>query len=153
MKIKVEIDENLPEDEILIRCRTMDEETIAIQKQVAEAVKSRLQLNVFKGEIEYYLTLDEILFFETSGSLVAVHTKSDIFETKLRLCELEEILPGFFFRISKSAILNTRQVQAVHKNLTGASEVEFHQSHKKVFVSRNYFKTFTAKLEEKRLKK
>ena len=66
---------------------------------------------------------------------------------------MKNLLCEFFFRISKSAILNTRQVQAVHKNLAGASEVEFINSHKKVFVSRNYFKAFTEKLEEKRLRK
>ena len=82
-----------------------------------------------------------------------VHTAKDIYETKLRLYELEDILPGNFIRVSKSTILNATRVRAIHKNITGASEVEFAGSSKKVFVSRNYFKLLMAKLEEKRLTK
>jgi DNA-binding LytR/AlgR family response regulator len=63
------------------------------------------------------------------------------------------LLPGNFIRVSKSSILNSAKVRAIHKNITGASEVEFVGSNKKVFVSRNYFKVLMAKLEEKRLMK
>ena len=52
---------------------------------------------VTKGETEFYLTLDDILFFETVGNAVAVHTADQIYQTKLRLYELEEILPGSFY--------------------------------------------------------
>ena len=141
MKIKVEIDENLPEDEILIRCRNMDEEVIAIQKQVAEAVKSRLQLNVFKGETEYYLTLDDILFFETNGSVVAVHTGSDIFETKLRLYELEEILSDRdFIRISKSQIVNINCIKSLMPELNRSLSATLSNG-EILTVSRRYVKS------------
>ena len=78
-----------------------------------------------------------------------VHTANQVYGTKYRLYELEELLPGNFIRISKSAILNAGKVRAIHKNITGASEVEFVGSGKKVFVSRNYFKVLMEKLEEK----
>lgn len=151
MKIKIEIDESLAEEEIIIRCRSLDEDAISIQKRVADAVNSRMQLEVSKGEKEYYITVDEIFFVETDATRVVVHTAKDIYETKLRLYELEDILPGNFIRVSKSTILNATRVRAIHKNITGASEVEFAGSSKKVFVSRNYFKLLMAKLEEKRL--
>ena len=85
--------------------------------------------------------------------MVAVHTKGQIYETKLRLYELEEMLPGMFMRVSKSTILNTTKIRAIHKNITGASEVEFIGSNKLAFVSRNYFKPLMSKIEEKRLKR
>lgn len=153
MKIKVEIDEGLAEEEIVIRCKSLNEDVISIQKRITDAVNSRMQLEVTKGETEYYLTVDEVLFFETDASGVVVHTATQIYETKYRLYELEELLPGDFIRVSKSSILNASKIRAIHKNITGASEVEFIGSSKKVFVSRNYFKILMAKIEEKRLRK
>ena len=153
MKIKMEIDENLTEDEIVIRCRMFNDDTVVIQKKIAELVNTGMQLEVSKGDTDYFLTLDEILFFETATGFVAVHTADSIFETKNRPYELEELLPGSFLRVSKSTILNTSKIRAIHKNITGASEVEFAKSNKKVFVSRNYFKILMSKLEEKRVQK
>ena len=151
MKIKIEIDDGLEEEEIVIRCKSLNEDVVSIQKRITDAVNSRLQLEVSKGEKEYFITIDEILFFETSASEVYVHTTTQIYETKYRLYELEELLPSNFIRVSKSAILNASRVRAIHKNITGASEVEFAGSNKTVFVSRNYLKILMAKLEEKRL--
>lgn len=153
MKIRVEIDENVKEEEIILRCRELNDETIAIQKRIAEAVNEGMKLTVTRGESEYYLNLQEILFFETAGAAVAVHTVNQIYTTHQRLYELEEILPGIFLRVSKSTILNIGCIRSVRKNITGASEVEFDGTAKKAFVSRSYFKLLTDKLEEKRLKK
>lgn len=153
MKITVEIDDNLTEDEIIIHCRELNDGVIAIQKRISEAVMSEMKLGVTKGDREYYLDLSEILFMETADSAVAVHTRGHIFETKLKLYELEEMLPGSFLRVSKSTILNTAKIRAIHKNIAGASEVEFDGTNKRAFVSRSYFKLLTNKMEEKRLKK
>ena len=94
MKITVEIDDNLTEEEITIHCRELNDEVISLQKRISEAIQSKMMLNVTKGELEYYLNLPEILFFETADSIVAVHTKGQIFETRMKLYELEELLPA-----------------------------------------------------------
>ena len=57
MKIKIEIDEDLAEEEIVIRCKSLNEDAISIQKRIADAVNSRMQLEVSKGagdSQEYY---------------------------------------------------------------------------------------------------
>lgn len=153
MKIRLEMEENLTEDEIVIRCGSITDEILMLQKKIAEAGYASLQLQVEKGETSYFLKPEEILFLETAQTAVAVHTAGRIYETKQRLYELEELLPGSFMRISKSAIINTDQIRAIRKNITGASEVEFAGSNKKAFVSRNYFKPLMSKMEEKRLKR
>jgi DNA-binding LytR/AlgR family response regulator len=153
MKIRLEMEDNLTEDEIVIHCRELTDEIVALQRQIAEAVHTGMQLHVVKGETSYFLKLDEILFLETDQTAVAVHTVNQIYETKQRLYELEELLPGSFMRVSKSTIINTDKIRAIRKNITGASEVEFSGSNKKAFVSRNYFRALMHKIEEKRLKK
>ena len=143
MKIRIEIDDGLVEDEIILRCKSLNDETVVIQKKIADLVNSRMQMEVSKGDMNYFITLDEILFFETATSYVAVHTTNAIYETKHKLYELEDLLPGSFLRVSKSSIVNTAKIRAIHKNITGASEIEFLKCAKTVFVSRNYFKIFT----------
>lgn len=149
----MEIDQNITEDELVIRCGSLSDDVIILQKQIIEAMNTKMQLHVMKQKSEYLLTLGEILFLETADSFVAVHTAKDIFETKQKLYELEELLPGSFMRVSKSTIINTAKIRSISKNITGASAVEFAGSIKKAYVSRNYIKALMEKLEEKRLKK
>ena len=138
MKIKIEIDEGLPEDEVLIRCRGLTEQISDVQKAVSEVINTSQKFVFYRGNTEYYLTLDEILFFETDSDGINAHTRDNIYQTKYKLYELEELLPGSFMRISKSAIVNT-------------SVVAFADTHKQVYVSRYYYKPLINKLEEKRL--
>ena len=108
MKIKIEIDEALEEDVVLIRCRSLTEEIGAVQHSLQ-------------------------------------------YQVKYKLYELEELLPRFFMRVSKSAILNTNHIYSINRNLTASSVVAFLNTHKQVYVSRYYYKPLISKLEEKRL--
>lgn len=152
MRIRIEIEENLTEDEVVIRCSSLNESIIAIQKNIAEAVRGRQQIMVMKGDKEYWLLLTEILFLETTENQVAVHSANQVFYTRLKLYELEELLPSVFMRVSKSAIVNTEKVRSIKKNITGASEVEFENCHKIAYVSRSYLRPFISRMEERQLK-
>ena len=66
-----------------------------------------------KGSTEYYVPLDEILFFETEEGVIHAHTRDDIYQTGYRLYELEDMLPGVFMRVSKSTIVNMRQFNVI----------------------------------------
>ena len=153
MKIRIEIAEGIEEEEVVIRCRELSDEVVTLQRQIGDKLNSKMQIEVSKRDITYYLTLDEIYFLETEENLVVVHTAADIYETKQRLYELEDMLPGCFMRVSKSTIINTDKIRSIQKNITGASKVEFNATKKCAFFSRNYFKVLMSKLEEKRLKK
>ena len=150
MKIKIEFEENLQEEEIIIRCNSLTEKIQKIQKTLSEVENTKEKMILFKNETEYYLNLEDILFFETGLHRIEAHTIDNIFQCKFKLYELEEILPGSFMRISKSAILNTNKVYAINRNLTASSVIEFKNTHKQVYVSRNYYKPLKNKLEEKR---
>lgn len=94
---------------------------------------------------------EDILFFETDGGMIYAHTVDDVFQTKYKLYELEELLPRTFLRISKSAIVNTDKIYSIHRNLTASSLIAFQHTHKEIYVSRSYYKLLKSKLEEKRL--
>ena len=152
MKIKIEIDENLTEEEIVIRGSALTEEMAAVQRAVADVLARKQTLTFYKNETEYYIPLDEILFFETEDGGISAHTSAEVYTVKYKLYELEQVLPRNFIRVSKSTILNVSKVYSVERNLTASSIVQFAGSHKQVYVSRYYYKSLKISLEEKRLK-
>jgi len=82
--------------------------------------------------------------------VVTAHTTEKMYESSYRLYELEEILPGYFMRISKSTIVNLKQIYSITRNLTASSAVEFCGSNKKVYVSRIFYKALIERMSEKR---
>ena len=153
MKIRIELDENLIEDEVLIRCRSLDENVRKIQEAVSQVLTGKQQLICYKEDTEYYLSLDEILFFETETKEVWVHTTDKMYQTRYKLYELEELLPGHFMRVSKSTILNTNRIYSITRNLTASSVVEFMGSHKQVYVSRYYGQGSGYKIKRENIEK
>ena len=85
MKVRLEIDDSLNEDEIIIRTKEYTEEL----KQLISNFKSKPSIQFFKQDIEYYLDLDTILFFESDNGTVYAHTVNDMFSTTQKLYELE----------------------------------------------------------------
>lgn len=140
LKVRIEIDPKADECEVTIRCNGVSEEVLNIQRLLTSGSPDTSAISFFKGDSEYYLKLNDILFFETEGGVIRAHTADDEFETKYKLYELEEKLPSSFMRISKSTILNTRKIYSITKNLTGASKIEFQGTYKTVYCSRNYYK-------------
>ena len=82
MKITIELDEDLPDDEIRIHCRRMTEELKKIQEAFASGHTETKRLVLYQGDLECYVDVLDILFFETEGTIVQVHTRDEIYETK-----------------------------------------------------------------------
>lgn len=152
MKVRIEIEEALEEDYVVIHCKRLNEPILQIQNVLADIGSGDKTILLHRDNKEYYLPLDRILFFETENKEVRVHTKTEIYDTEYKLYELEELLPGYFMRISKSTIVNLKQVYSISRNLTASSLVEFANCHKQVYVSRNYYKALVDRLAEKRRK-
>ena len=151
MRIKIEMDGAIDEEEIIIRCRGLTEEVTAIERAIRDIANSAQRFTFYKGNTEYYLKLEDILFFETDENGVSAHTRDGIYQTRYKLYELENLLPGTFMRVSKSTILNTAHIYSISRNLTASSVVAFAGTHKQAYVSRYYYKPLIEKLEEKRL--
>ncbi|ETJ26632.1 LytTr DNA-binding protein, partial [human gut metagenome] len=71
-------------------------------------------------------------------------------EVKLKLYELEECLPRYFCRISKSTITNIKAIYSLEKSFSGTSSIRFYDTHKQVHVFRHYFQFLKEKLSEMR---
>ena len=138
------------QEEVVIRCREITPEIIRLQQLLSGDSDRSNQFLLYKGDTEYYLNVNDIIFFETEGNAVMAHTKNDMYETRRKLYELEELSGGRFQRISKSAIVNVDKVYSIKRNVTSSSAIEFQGTHKQIYVSRAYYKVLREKLEEKR---
>ena len=148
MKILLEMtDEGEPE--IIIKCHKLTPDIIKLQQMLASYDAGNGSLNqiiFYKGDTEYYMNLNDILFFQTESSVIYAHTATDAYETKYKLYELEEILPAAFIRISKSAIVNSSLIYSIQRNLAASSVISFNNTHKEVYVSRAYYKMLKNKI-------
>lgn len=147
MKVRIEIDPDAVEPEVLIRCAEITEDIGRMQRQMSATDSAAVKLVFYKGTDEYYFPLAAVLFFESAGDAIYAHTHNDDFQVRYRLYELENQLPVDFVRISKSCIVNTRQIYSIEHNLASSSQVRFMRSHKTVYVSRRYYGALKARME------
>jgi|SRR5690625_1014101 len=150
MKITIQVDENINEEEIIIKCKDLRDDVYEIQNQISRILSKGKQIVFYKEDTEYFIPLNDILFFETEGEGIFGHSREAMYQVRYRLYELEEILPFHFIRISKSTILNVQHVKSINRNILSSSTVEFQKTHKKTYVSRHYYKDFKKRLMEVR---
>ena len=150
MKIRIELDENLGKEEVIIKCNKLDNNIQAIKQSLLEISTNSLKVSFYKNNTEFYFPINDILFFETNNNYLDAHTSKDVYVVKSRLYELEELLPKNFVRISKSTIMNLNHVFSITHKLPSSNLVKFYNSHKQVYVSRHYYKYIRVILNERR---
>ena len=148
MKVRIELDPQMDEPEMIIRGPRLTEEVTRLQQLILE--QKMMPLTFYKDRSEYFVDVSEILFFETDGEKIYGHTREEAYEVRQKLYELEEILPIAFCRISKSTIVNAKQIYSIEKSFSGTSTVNFYQTHKQVHVSRHYYQLLKERLKEMR---
>lgn len=150
MKINIELVDGLPEDEVTIRCAAITPEVQQLHRLLAAGRGSGPRVVFYKGSQEYYFPLEDILFFETESEQVYAHTETDSYRIKLRLYELEDLLPRPFVRTAKSTIVNTKKIYSIRRDLTGANQISFAGTHKQVYASRRFFAALKQRMAERR---
>lgn len=143
MKVNIEIDDSLKETIVVIRTTELTADILQLQQSIQQ---KNFEIIFYKLDKEYYFSIDNILFFEAYDNKVYAHTKTDLYEVKYKLYELEKYLPNFFYRISKSSILNTKKIYMISKSFSSTAEVAFSNTTKTVHISRQYYKEFKDKL-------
>ena len=148
MKACIELDPQMDEPEMIIRAPRLTEDVARLQQLILE--QKMTPLTFYKDRSEYFVDVSKILFFETDGEKIYGHTREEAYEVRQKLYELEEILPVAFCRVSKSTIVNTKQIYSIEKSFSGTSTVNFYQTHKQVHVSRHYYQLLKERLKEMR---
>lgn len=143
MKVTVEERPGLEEPEVIIRCGRMDGQV----SRLAELLRlSGARLTGEKDGQTCILDEDEVLYIDTVDRGTFLYTAGGVYESRLRLYELEEQLaPRDFVRVSKSAIVNFAQVRSLRPDFGGRLRLTM-SSGEVVVANRQYVPAIKAKL-------
>lgn len=140
MKIILEPAE-LQETEIIIRGNVGSDEVSNLLQFLGKKESGKILL--YKEEEQFVIERDEIIYLETSGNKVSVYTETDVYESKLKLYELKEILDSFSFaQINKSTLVNINFVKSIQAEFSGNYLIKLKNRKETLTISRKYFKEF-----------
>jgi len=143
LKIHINEDVKVKETVITINCNSRDEE---VDKIIAMLCMLDKKLTGTKEQQTYMIDPSTILYIDTVDKKTFFYTKIDVYETPLKLYELEEqLMASDFFRASKSLIINFNQIKSLKSDIDGRILVTMNNG-EKLFVSRQYAITIKKKL-------
>lgn len=135
MDIKIlKIRKEQPE-QVEIRCHEMTDEIM----EIVTFVKSRQgQLNgIIEGK-QYEIPVTDVYYIEAVDNKVFIYRAKQVYETRQKLYELEEVLQEkHFLRVSKSLLLNLMKVKSIKPALNGRFIAILH-SEEEIMISRKY---------------
>ncbi|MCI5731860.1 MAG: LytTR family transcriptional regulator DNA-binding domain-containing protein [Eubacterium sp.] len=86
----------------------------------------------------YSIQLDDILYFEAVGDLVFAYTGDQVYEIKMRLYQVEDIVQqNGILRASKSFLVNVRKIEKVRSVLNGRFMAVM-ENGEEVLITRHY---------------
>lgn len=135
MKITLNEDAAFEETQIIINCKSVDEQILAV---VASLKVFDRKITGFKDGRTYILEASEILYIDTVDKRTFFYTEKDVYETPLKLYELEERLKGCdFFRAGKSSVVNFNQIKSLRPEFGGKLQLTMNNG-ECIYVSRQY---------------
>ena len=141
MKITIETPGAGEEDEIIVRCASLDNK---LMKLIQELKAGEKLVGYIEDRI-VQLSLEDIYYFEAVDNKVFAYTVDEAYEIRKKLYELEQ---GFahtdFLRISKQMIINISKIAYIKRIFNGRFEAKLRNG-EKIIVSRQY----VIKLKEK----
>lgn len=143
MRINIQENPAIRETEVNICCAQTDEE---ILRMVASLRAYDKKLVGTRDGQSYLLENRELLYIDTVDKRTFLYTSNGVYETPLRLYELEDRLAGSdFFRASKSLIINFNRITSMRPDFGGRMLLTM-QGGEQLVVSRQYVATIKQKL-------
>ncbi len=145
MKITLNQDPAFSETEIIVNCPLADEDILRLIAMLR--VYQRKLVGVLDGE-QHLLDVKDILYIDTADKRTFLYTGTAVYESALRLYELENNLKELdFLRVGRSAIVNFRKIRSIRPELGGRLLVTMDNG-EQVYVSRQYAGEMKEKLRE-----
>ena len=118
-----------------IRCHEVTDEV----REIVTFIKTRQgQLTGVQEGKQYEIPVPDICYIEAVDEKVFLYTLKQVYETRQRLYELEELLKEkYFLRVSKSLLLNLMKVQSIKPALNGRFTAVL-KSGEEIIISRKY---------------
>ena len=137
MRLIMKERQDLEHPEVTIEYRDLTENV----KRVSDFVRSVDQSIICrKNDEDFSIPASDIFYVESVDKKAFVYGESEVYQTGMRLIELEEVLShAGFVRVSKSAILNVEKLKGV-KNLANSKLEALLTNDERICVSRKYLK-------------
>lgn len=143
MKITLESIPAGSEPEIIIRCHEADESLMQLAYSLRTA--SRKLIGMADKQL-HLIDPRDVFYFEAVDSKVFIYLRDQVFESRLRLYEIETDYEGSdFFRASKSSILNISRIESLKPVFDGRF-LALLQNGESVHISRQYVPVLKKKL-------
>lgn len=137
MKFKLIIDQNR-EEEVCITAHERSDLTAKIEELVLRSSGSD-KLPVYTEDEMKMLPFSQIECITVrDGKTFAIDTKAKEYRVRMRLYEVEQILPGYFIRINKSSLANENRLERFAAAYSGAVDAVFKCGYRE-YVSRRCF--------------
>jgi DNA-binding LytR/AlgR family response regulator len=134
MKVKIKIDKELDETEIIIQSNEMTEEIKNIERFIS---LYDVSLSVKKNDRNYTLSPSDIYYIDAMDHDVFVYTKDDVYETNYKLYQLEEMYPSLLLRVNKNTLVNYKMIHSFKSSINGRMEAEL-KNRDRIIISRMY---------------
>ena len=145
MKITLNQDPSFAETEVIINCPRTDEDILRLVAMLR--VYQKKLVGVKDGE-RHLLDVKDILYIDTADKKTFLYTEKAIYESALKLYELEDALRELdFLRAGRSAIGNFRKIKSIRPEMGGRLLVTMDNA-EQVYVSRQYAGELKEKLRE-----
>ncbi len=144
LKITIEDARDGEEDQIIIRCRTLDDNIL----RLINNLKSRGETltGYYENKI-HRVNPKDVYYFEAVDNKVFMYGKSSVYELKQKLYEIEErYRESEYFRASKSVIVNLTKIKYLNPAYGGRFEACLDNG-EKIVISRQYVPDLKRKLK------
>ena len=143
VKIEINVDDKIEETCISISCRGLTPE---LQRMLAMMRILEKKLAAIRDGETYLLDVYEIIYVEAVDRRTFVYTKDGVYESGLRLYELEEQLEECgFCRVSKSCLVQLRAVKSLKNDINRRIRVTLDNG-EVIIASRQYSEEIKKKL-------
>lgn len=145
MKITLNQDSAFAETEVIINCPGVDEDILRLVAMLR--VYQKKLVGILGGE-RRLLDVRDILYIDTADKKTFLYTQGAVYESALRLYELEDALRELdFMRAGRSVIINFRRIQSIRPELGGRLLLTMDNG-EQLYVSRQYAGEMNKKLRE-----
>ena len=136
MKFTIEQSSDNNEVEINIYCGQIIDEKL--QKLIDQIRLYSFSIVCKKGKEIYQISLKDAYYIESVEEKTFVYLEKEVYESNLKLYELEEQLKNTsYIRVSKSIILNIEKLQSVKPLINGKLEANL-KNNEKILINRHY---------------
>ncbi|MBE5895519.1 MAG: LytTR family transcriptional regulator DNA-binding domain-containing protein [Lachnospiraceae bacterium] len=135
MKITIRTEASLEETKVEIVCRELTQE---VEELLATIRMMNQQITAEKDGEMHLVNAAKIVYIEAVERKTFVYTEEDVYESKLRLYEMEErLMNSGFLRISKSCLVQLKYIKSLKNDLNRKLRLTL-ESGEQIMVSRQY---------------